>query len=68
MSSLVCLESPSTEQQPIAQRSIADACREVRRSWSTQERARRKQVAEMKQIGLLLNTIDMTTFLKAVAG
>ncbi|QDU75728.1 hypothetical protein Pan97_27700 [Bremerella volcania] len=67
MSTLVCLESPSTEEQHVTKRSLAEACREVRRSWSTQERTRRKQVAEMKQIGLLLNTIDMTTFLQAVA-
>lgn len=67
MSSLVCLESPSTEVQPLTQRSLEKARREVRSSWSTQERERRKQVAEVKQIGLLLNTIDMTTFLKAIA-
>lgn len=67
MSSLVCIESPSTEELQDTKRSLAAACREVRRSWSTEERARRKQVAEMKQIGLLLNTIDMTTFLQAVA-
>lgn len=67
MSPLVCLESPSTEEQPLTKRSLAQACRDVRRTWSSEERARRKQVAEMKQIGLLLNTIDMTTFLKAVA-
>ncbi|WDI41804.1 hypothetical protein [Bremerella sp. P1] len=67
MSSLVCLESPSTNEQRLTKRSLAQACRQVRQSWSTEERARRKQVAEMKQIGLLLNTIDMTTFIQAVA-
>ncbi|MBA2115395.1 hypothetical protein [Bremerella alba] len=67
MSSLVCPESPSTEEQRLTNRSLAEACREVRRSWSTKERARRKQLAEMKQVGLLLNTINMNTFLKAVA-
>ncbi|PQO25707.1 hypothetical protein C5Y96_23100 [Blastopirellula marina] len=67
MSPLVCLESPSTEEQQQTKCSLTQACRDVRRSWSREERARRKQVAEMKQIGLLLNTIDMTTFLKAVA-
>ncbi len=67
MSTLICPETPSTEEQHLSKRSLAEACREVRSSWSTQERARRKQVAEMKQVGLLLNTIDMTTFLSAVA-
>lgn len=67
MSPLVCLETPSTEEQQLTKRSLAQACREVRRNWSSEERARRKQVAEMKQIGLLLNTIDMSTFLRAVA-
>jgi len=66
MSSLVCLEQPSTEER-LTKNSLANACREVRRSWSQEERARRKQVAEMKQIGLLLNTVDMSTFVKAVA-
>lgn len=67
MSPLVCIESPSTKEEQITKRSLAAACREVRNNWSTEERARRKKVAEMKQIGLLLNTIDMTTFLQAVA-
>lgn len=67
MSPLVCLETPSTEEQQLTKRSLAQACREVRRNWSSEERARRKQVAEIKQIGLLLNTIDMSTFLRAVA-
>ena len=67
MSSLLCPESPSVENQDLSKRSLAEACREVRQSWSPQERARRKQVAEMKQVGLLLNSIDVTTFLTAVA-
>ncbi|MEW4565575.1 hypothetical protein AB1K70_23810 [Bremerella sp. JC770] len=66
MSSVVCLEKPSTKKPINTKQSLAKACRDVRRCWSSEERARRKQVAEMKQLGLLLNTIDMTTFLKAV--
>ncbi len=67
MSTVACPEPLTQSTAATKSRSVAAACREVRQSWSQEERARRKQVAEMKQIGLLLNTIDMTTFLKAVS-
>lgn len=66
MSMMICETAPVSETAMMPQDTVAEACREVRCGWSSEERLRRKKIAEVKQLGLLLNTVDFGTVLMAI--
>lgn len=69
MSSTACLEAPvKIQSSEPSRQEIADACRAIRKTWSRDQRTRRKQLADVKQVGLLLNTVDLSSFYQKLAG
>lgn len=69
MSSTACLEAPVKIQtsQPTRQE-IADACRAIRQGWSKDQRAHRQQLADVKQVSLFLDTVDLSSLYQKMAG
>ncbi|RCS54023.1 hypothetical protein DTL42_02385 [Bremerella cremea] len=63
MSSIACPEAPvQVSETSISRRDISAACKAIRQGWSDQDRECRKALADMKQISLLLNTMDLSGF------
>ena len=65
MSAAICEAIPA-KNETTTQASLQEACRAIRQNWTPEERARRQKLAEVKQLGLLLNTVDFTTVLQAI--
>lgn len=67
MNSLECLDGSLTHNHLRSPQEIREACREIRQSWSPEERARRRRLAETKQVGLLLTCTDLSHCFRTVA-
>ncbi len=68
MSSIACPEAPvQVTETSISRREISDACRAIRSRWSSHERESRRTLADMKQISLLFNTMDLSGFFQKIA-
>lgn len=69
MSSIACPEAPvQIREAAVSHKEIADACRAIRRGWSSSERECRKTLADMKQVSLLLSTVDLSGVFGKKAG